>query len=110
VNGNVQKAVSVFSLGTVRSLQPLKRQGEEALVHLLKRMQQFYTIHGLNLRTMYEDFDKHHMGIVTESQVSGSVCVCKCEATVVLQSLKSYVIVSHCHIFPTVSHFKIYLL
>ena len=31
-------------------------------------MQQFYQYHGINLRTCYEDFDRHHMGIVTESQ------------------------------------------
>lgn len=55
-------------LGTTRTLHPLVRSSEEALVNLLKRMQQFYAVHGINLRTTYEDFDKHHMGIVTESQ------------------------------------------
>ena len=32
-------------------------------------MEQFYLYHGINLRTCYEDFDRHHMGVVTESQV-----------------------------------------
>jgi late competence protein required for DNA uptake (superfamily II DNA/RNA helicase) len=42
---------------------------EDVILGILKRMQQFYQYHGINLRTCYEDFDRHHMGIVTESQV-----------------------------------------
>jgi hypothetical protein len=32
-------------------------------------MQMYYQYHGINLRTCYQDFDRHHMGVVTESQV-----------------------------------------
>ena len=53
----------------MRTVRPLTRTSEEKLVNMLKRMQHFYNVHGINLRTTYEDFDKHHMGIVTESQV-----------------------------------------
>ncbi|KAL8564995.1 hypothetical protein ACOMHN_003371 [Nucella lapillus] len=63
-----QKVQPAELLGTVRTVRPLTRSSEESLVKLLKRMQHFYAVHGINLRTTYEDFDKHHMGIVTESQ------------------------------------------
>ena len=63
------------SLGTMRTVRPLTRTSEESLVHLLRRMQHFYAVHGINLRTTYEDFDKHHMGIITESQVCSSKLV-----------------------------------
>ena len=59
----------------MRTVRPLTRTSEESLVHLLRRMQHFYAVHGINLRTTYEDFDKHHMGIVTESQVCSSKLV-----------------------------------
>lgn len=55
-------------LGTKRSVRPLTRSSEERLIDLLKRMQHFYLVHGINLRTTYEDFDRHHIGVVTESQ------------------------------------------
>ncbi|XP_076448305.1 uncharacterized protein LOC143285015 [Babylonia areolata] len=55
-------------LGTIRTVRPLTRSSEENLVSVLKRMQHFYAVHGINLRTTYEDFDKHHMGIISESQ------------------------------------------
>jgi hypothetical protein len=57
------------SLGTIRSVRPLAPSEEEKLLSLLGRMQKFYHYHGINLRTCYEDFDRHHMGVVTESQV-----------------------------------------
>ncbi|KAK3583614.1 hypothetical protein CHS0354_039437 [Potamilus streckersoni] len=55
-------------LGTVRSVRPLSPTSEARLIQLLQRMQQFYQYHGINLRTCYEDFDRHHMSVVTESQ------------------------------------------
>ncbi|XP_062606411.1 uncharacterized protein LOC134268237, partial [Saccostrea cucullata] len=55
-------------LGTIRSVRPLSATEEQKLVMLLERMQKFYQYHGINLRTCYEDFDRHHMGVVTESQ------------------------------------------
>ena len=30
----------------------------------------FYKYHGINIKTCYADFDKHHIGVVTESQVN----------------------------------------
>lgn len=33
------------------------------------RLAQFYKYHGINIKTCYADFDKHHIGVVTESQV-----------------------------------------
>ena len=32
-------------------------------------MAQYYKYHGINIKTCYADFDKHHIGLVTESQV-----------------------------------------
>lgn len=55
-------------LGTIRSVRPLPPTDEEKLLSLLGKMQKFYQYHGINLRTCYEDFDRHHMGVVTESQ------------------------------------------
>ena len=36
---------------------------------ILKRLAEFYKYHGINIKTCYADFDKHHIGVVTESQV-----------------------------------------
>ena len=36
---------------------------------LLQRMGQYYKTHGININNTYADFDKHHIGVVTESQV-----------------------------------------
>lgn len=35
---------------------------------LLMRLARFYKYHGINIKTCYADFDKHHIGVVTESQ------------------------------------------
>lgn len=64
------KFILIFSLGTIRSVRPLAPTDEEKLLTLLGKMQKFYQYHGINLRTCYEDFDRHHMGVVTESQVT----------------------------------------
>ena len=40
----------------------------------------FYKYHGINIKTCYADFDKHHIGVVTESQVSkGGTNLLRCE-------------------------------
>ena len=40
----------------------------------------FYKYHGINIKTCYADFDKHHIGVVTESQVSkGGTNWLRCE-------------------------------
>ena len=64
----VQRVAAPEFLGTIRSVRPLSSPKEDVILGILKRMQQFYQYHGINLRTCYEDFDRHHMGIVTESQ------------------------------------------
>ena len=37
------------------------------------RLARFYKYHGINIKTCYADFDKHHIGVVTESQVNISI-------------------------------------
>ncbi|XP_060063466.1 uncharacterized protein LOC132543930 [Ylistrum balloti] len=68
VDPKSQKKEAPEFLGTKRSVRPLSPQTEDKILKLLQRMQQFYHYHGINLRTCYEDFDRHHMGVVTESQ------------------------------------------
>ncbi|XP_013383058.1 uncharacterized protein LOC106153608 [Lingula anatina] len=63
-----QKVIPEEFLGTQRSVRPLSPKSESRLEELLKHMGQFYKYHGINLRTCYEDFDRHHIGKVTESQ------------------------------------------
>ncbi|RUS91000.1 hypothetical protein EGW08_001217, partial [Elysia chlorotica] len=63
-----QKVVPLEYLGTIRSKRPLTVDSESRLVGILRRMQQFYNVRGINLRTQYEDFDRHHKGVVSESQ------------------------------------------
>ncbi|GFR65921.1 hypothetical protein ElyMa_001958300 [Elysia marginata] len=64
----LQKVVPLEYLGTIRSKRPLTVDSESRLVGILRRMQQFYNVRGINLRTQYEDFDRHHRGVVSESQ------------------------------------------
>lgn len=63
------------SLGTIRSVQPLTQTSEEHLLNILHRMEHFYNVHGISIRTAYEDFDVHHIGTVTESQVDITVLI-----------------------------------
>lgn len=65
---STQKVIPLEFLGTQRSVRPLSPASEEKMVNLLTRMSEYYKYHGINLRTCYEDFDKHHIGKVTESQ------------------------------------------
>ncbi|KAI8521606.1 hypothetical protein Bbelb_013600 [Branchiostoma belcheri] len=63
-----QAVTPVEFLGTQRSLRPLSPGSQQRVRDILERMQPFYKYHGINLRTSYEDFDRHHIGVVTESQ------------------------------------------
>lgn len=63
-----QKNLPLEFLGTKRSVRPLSPESEAKILAVLERIQQFYQYHGINLRTCYEDFDRHHRGVVTESQ------------------------------------------
>jgi len=63
-----QKKQALEFLGTVRSTRPLATESEARIVSLLRRMQQYYNVRGINLRTQYEDFDRHHRGVISESQ------------------------------------------
>lgn len=67
-NPESQKIAPQEFLGTLRTVRPLSPGSERRLIQLLKHIEQFYSYHGINLRTCYEDFDRHHMGVVTESQ------------------------------------------
>lgn len=58
------------SLGTQRTVRPLSPASEKKIEETLTKMINFYKYHGINLRTCYEDFDVHHNGKITESQVS----------------------------------------
>ena len=58
-----------FSLGTSRSVRPLSAASERKVEDTLRKMIEYYRYHGVNLRTCYEDFDVHHIGKITESQV-----------------------------------------
>ncbi|CAH1794695.1 unnamed protein product [Owenia fusiformis] len=68
MNPVTQKVEPQEFLGTMRSIRPLSPASEKRIENLLERMQQFYKYHGINLRTSYRDFDRHHIGVVTESQ------------------------------------------
>lgn len=58
-----------YSLGTQRSVRPLSPASEKKIEETLRKMIEYYKYHGVNLRTCYEDFDVHHIGKITESQV-----------------------------------------
>ncbi|XP_077982704.1 uncharacterized protein LOC144438104 [Glandiceps talaboti] len=55
-------------LGTHRSQRPLSPSFRSRCTDILRRIAPFYKYHGINVRTCYEDFDRHHNGLVTESQ------------------------------------------
>lgn len=59
-------------LGTTRSLQPPNADISEKVKDILEKVQSYYAYHGINVRTCYEDFDKHHNGLVTRSQFARS--------------------------------------
>ena len=58
---------------------------------LLKRLAEFYKYHGINIKTCYADFDKHHIGVVTESQVKK----CFSKENVLLSPTKSLPLLIH---------------
>ena len=60
---------AVFSLGTLRSLRPLSAESEKQIENLLRSLSKYYQYRGINLRTCCEDFDRHHIGVIQESQV-----------------------------------------
>ncbi|CAK8698532.1 unnamed protein product [Clavelina lepadiformis] len=55
-------------LGTERSQIPLGPELVEKVNAILQKIQNYYSYHGVNVRTCYEDFDRHHNGLVTMSQ------------------------------------------
>ena len=54
--------------------RPLSPASLSKCENLLMRLAQFYKYHGINIKTCYADFDKHHIGVVTESQVGTNNC------------------------------------
>ncbi|CAG5122336.1 unnamed protein product [Candidula unifasciata] len=63
-----QKNEPLEYLGTLRTKRPLPVDSESRLVEILRRLQQYCKIRSINLKYQYEDFDKHHKGVITESQ------------------------------------------
>lgn len=57
-------------LGTIRSLQILNEHEEQLLGQLLSDLNSYYSKKNLDLLPSFEDFDRNHIGIVTESQVN----------------------------------------
>lgn len=55
-------------LGTTRSLRPLTGESEQVIEDLLRSLASYYKYRGINLRTCCEDFDRHHIGVIQESQ------------------------------------------
>ena len=45
--------------------RPLSPASLSKCESLLMRLAQFYKYHGINIKTCYADFDKHHIGVVT---------------------------------------------
>ncbi|KXJ27651.1 hypothetical protein AC249_AIPGENE16872 [Exaiptasia diaphana] len=48
--------------------RPLSPASLSKCDELLRRMAVHYKYHGINIKTCYADFDKHHIGVVTEPQ------------------------------------------
>lgn len=65
-----------FSLGTERTVRPLGSEEERILEALLIGLQKYYAYRGINLRTCCDDFDRHHIGVIQESQVGNSPYLC----------------------------------
>lgn len=56
------------SASSVVDRRPLSPASLSKCENLLMRLAEFYKYHGINIKTCYADFDKHHIGVVTESQ------------------------------------------
>ena len=63
------------SLGTVRSVRPLSPDSEVRLEQILLGLVTYYKYRGVNLRTSCEDFDRHHIGVINETQVYMIICI-----------------------------------
>ena len=59
-------------LGTERTRLEFGPQVMERVSSILKKIENYYTYNAINVRTSYEDFDKHHNGLVTMSQFERS--------------------------------------
>ena len=55
-------------LGTERTQVKFAPEVLEKVDGILKRMENFYSYHGISVRTSFEDFDRHHNGLVTMTQ------------------------------------------
>lgn len=59
-------------LGTKKTIKPTVAEVSNRVKDILQKVQNYYTYHGINIRTSYEDFDNHHNGLVTASQFARS--------------------------------------
>jgi len=48
--------------------RPISPASKAKVENLLQRIAPYYKYHGINIKTSYEDFDRHNIGLVTESQ------------------------------------------
>ncbi|XP_071808477.1 uncharacterized protein [Asterias amurensis] len=59
-------------LGTTRSLRPLSPASVKKVQLIIQRIAPYYKYHGINISSSYTDFDRHHIGTVTDSQFARS--------------------------------------
>ena len=55
-------------LGTERSHIQFGTETLAKIDSILRKMENYYSYHGVNVRTSFEDFDKHHNGLITLTQ------------------------------------------
>lgn len=63
-----QKNIPKEYLGTERTHVQFGPDMTEKIQQILTKVQNFYAYHEVNVRVCYEDFDKHHNGLVTLTQ------------------------------------------
>ncbi|XP_022079913.1 uncharacterized protein LOC110973400 [Acanthaster planci] len=59
-------------LGTTRSIRPLSPASVQKVNTIIERIAPYYKYHGINISSSYTDFDRHHIGTVTDSQFARS--------------------------------------
>ena len=59
--------IYLFSSTTVR--RPISPELDAKCRDILERIAPHYEYHGISIKSCYEDFDRHNIGTITESQV-----------------------------------------
>lgn len=63
----LHQLLSSFVCRTQR--RPVSPEVDEKCQKILQRIAQHYEYHGISIKSCYEDFDRHNIGTITESQV-----------------------------------------